>query len=86
MVVALLCKLIAYTPTLLAVVWEVMCYIWTYIIWRTPTSYPGGMANIFFAFILCHGHISFPSHVKCIVQVHERKLFCGEGNGPALQA
>jgi hypothetical protein len=45
MVITSLCKLIAYTPTLLAVAWEVVCYVWTYIIWRTPTSYPGGKDN-----------------------------------------
>lgn len=37
-----LLKFIAYIPTLVGVVWEVVCYIWCYIICQTPTSYPGG--------------------------------------------
>ena len=42
MVVAIISKFLTYIPTLVAVVWEIVCYVWTYILWRTPTSYPGG--------------------------------------------
>lgn len=49
MAVSFLSRLVAYVPTLAAVLWEILSYIWTYVIWRTPTSYPGGDMRDFLA-------------------------------------
>jgi hypothetical protein len=35
-------KLLSAARQVLTVLWEVLGYLWTYVLWRTPTSYPGG--------------------------------------------